>query len=260
MNWVSDIITSNALGNDIHILSEKSTSLFEKKYLDIRKKEGRFYTIKELKQLPDVPKQHPLYKEWGIRKTSADKLISYLSSRVNPTTRILELGCGNGWLSNRFQKALKCNVLGVDMNSEELTQAVEVFGNEQLSFAYVDIFDDVIALNSFDFIVIPATAQYFDDLPKLISRLQQLCSSKGEIHLLDTPFYSSDEQVKLAKERTEVYYREHDAFELNAFYHHHQWNDLKSIPYRLMYSGDTIISKISRKFGFLNSPFPWIKI
>ncbi len=53
---------------------------------------------------------------------------------------ILELGCGNGWLSHLLSQSLQRDVCGIDVNRTELTQAARMFGHDQrLSFIAADI-------------------------------------------------------------------------------------------------------------------------
>ena len=74
---------------------------FERLYVEVRKKEGRLYSNDELKNLPEISESHHLYNEWRLRKESYKRLIKYLQSQ-NSSLKIVEPGCGNGWLSNRL--------------------------------------------------------------------------------------------------------------------------------------------------------------
>ncbi|WP_431210721.1 hypothetical protein ACQ86N_32840 [Puia sp. P3] len=73
--------------------------LFEKKYILIRTLENRLYTDDELAKLPEISATHTHHKEWQIRKNSCQRLVRYLSTRRR-SPEILEIGCGNGWLSH----------------------------------------------------------------------------------------------------------------------------------------------------------------
>src|SRR5579863_3205882 len=115
-------------------------------YLDLRQKEGRIYSDEALKMLPDVSPNHALAFEWKVRKRSSEKLIKRLSSKHIPL-KILEIGCGNGWLSHKISEIGDSEVTGVDINMTELKQATRVFGEQKnLTFLYADIFQ-----SAFDF-------------------------------------------------------------------------------------------------------------
>src|SRR5215213_11952226 len=88
---------------------------FEELYISIRKKEQRIYTNEEVALLPDIYPDHIHYHEWQIRKRSSERLINYLSKKNRPL-KILEVGCGNGWLSARMAAVDKWEVTGIDIN------------------------------------------------------------------------------------------------------------------------------------------------
>ena len=49
---------------------------FEKLYLLLREKENRLYAENLIKDLPEIPVQHPLQSEWIVRKRSLDRLLT----------------------------------------------------------------------------------------------------------------------------------------------------------------------------------------
>src|SRR5262245_39593335 len=94
---------------------------FEQLYLSLRTKESRLSPDDVVRQLPEISPSEKLRHEWEIRNTSAKKLISYL--KKSPTKKkILEVGCGNGWLSNKLALEVPAEVLGMDVNEVELLQ------------------------------------------------------------------------------------------------------------------------------------------
>src|SRR4051812_8440768 len=71
---------------------------FVRQYIDTRKKEQRLFADEHVRHLPNVPASHLLFKEWQVRKLSAKKLGDYLRKKKT-RLKILEVGCGNGWLA-----------------------------------------------------------------------------------------------------------------------------------------------------------------
>ena len=189
-------------------------------YLRVREKEGRLYSDEFVKRLPAVPANHPLRSEWNARAASSDRLVGYLG-RFRKRITILELGCGNGWLSHRIACATNAAVVGLDRDSPELQQARRVFSfPRNLGWLSADIHISPFAGCVFDVIVIASAIQYFADLRSLLGTLIPLLMPHGEIHILDSPLYSEGE-LPDARERSKRYYEKLGFPGMAARYHHH---------------------------------------
>lgn len=234
--------------------SSDAGQAFEEKYLRLRQKENRYYTDVELLMLPDIDKQHVHYKEWQIRKQSCLKLLQYLKKNHSPGN-ILEVGCGNGWLSHQLAGLPLAVVTGVDINQTELAQAERVFSyKKNLHFQYGDIRNGIFEENSFDTIVFAASIQYFPVLDEIIYPAISLLKPQGEIHVIDTVFYNSSESAN-AKKRSSDYFSSLNCPEMTDHYFHHSFHDLASFSFDLLdqrsyFSGLLFGKRI----------FPWIRI
>ncbi|HTA28269.1 MAG TPA: class I SAM-dependent methyltransferase [Bacteroidia bacterium] len=225
----------------------------ERAYIHIRKKEGRVYSNETVKHLPNFPGNLQLHSEWKVRKKSSNKLIRYLTLKKQPL-QILEVGCGNGWLSNSLSQISGSEVMGVDLNIIELGQAAESFsGKSNLKFAYYDIFDPFPFEIKFDVIVIAAAIQYFPDPQKLIGRLLELLHADGEIHIIDSPIYTSESEALEAKKRSKDYFLKQGVPEMSQYYFHHSNAFLKNYSFRQI--KPSLLEKALRK-----SQFPWLII
>lgn len=231
---------------------------FEEAYLAARSKEDRLYPDEVVQDLPYLPSDHAQAKEWGLRQQNVEELIRYLHEKQ--PQRILDLGCGNGWLTHQLKAPKsKQEVLGVDINARELLQAQRLFANQQCHFAYGDIFEADLADKSFEAIVVASCAQYFPSLPDLLNRLLELLRPGGEIHLFDSPIYHN-KTVPQARKRTDQYYQQQGVPAMQAHYHHHSWEELQAFNYELIYQPSQLINRIKRKLGYQLSPFPWLII
>ncbi len=174
---------------------------------------------------------------------------------------ILDLGSGNGWLSNFISSWSGNDVYAVDLNMKELEQGAKVFcHNDKLFFIYGDIVEDIFFPNSFDIIIISSAIQYFDNLNILLNRLFYFLKPGGEIHIIDSPVYNEPE-IEAARKRTENYYREIETPEMKKFYFHHSWNELNGIKYKVMNQTSLKFHKFKKYFTVNKiKPFPWIKI
>ena len=223
---------------------------FEQCYLAIRKIEGRLLPDDIVSQLPYVSGTHPLAKEWKIRAESCKRLCRYLASKRKPL-QVIEIGCGNGWLCNQLSAITQATVTGIDINQEELKQAARVFSHIQF------VYGDLMEMNTekrFDVIVFAASLQYFPSIKEILEHCLTLLKADGEIHILDTHFYS-DHDLFEARQRTTNYFIEKGLAARNAFYFHHSILELANYHHWLRYNPRSIISRM-----FYKNPFPWIVI
>jgi ubiquinone/menaquinone biosynthesis C-methylase UbiE len=234
------------------LLQEDSDTLFAGNYIALREKEGRLYSDSEVSLLPDISRGHVHYKEWMIRKRSVEKLIAYLETKHRPLN-ILEIGCGNGWLSNKLSELPESSVTGLDINLTELKQADRVFGNKpKLRFISADLRSEALRGSKFDVIVFAASIQYFSSLADILRNASLHLTQQGEIHIIDTPFYTAGELME-AKERTSAYYFSMGMPMMSNYYHHHCLEDLKVLNARF-------ISPVWTRIFKANNPFRWVCI
>ncbi|MDB4728369.1 class I SAM-dependent methyltransferase [Saprospiraceae bacterium] len=230
---------------------------FEKAYLKVREQEGRLYSDEIVAQLPRLPQRHPHFKEWKMRQWNTERLLQYLQKKEAHS--ILDLGCGNGWLTHQIANRTNSQVLGVDINSTELIQANRLFSNDNCQFAYCDIFQEGLPAKYFDIIILDSCVQYFPNLNQLINRLQKFLKSNGEIHILDSPFYD-EKMVEKARQRSQDYYLDRGEEKMKAHYFHHTWDALQQNTYKIIYQPDTFKNWLARKLFGRGTPFPWILI
>ena len=130
----------------------------------------RVYNDDEVSHLPFIHSSHTHYKEWKIRSRSALRLCNYLESKNKPLS-VLEVGCGNGWLSARLAELMNSTVTGIDINTSELTQAQRVFGDKaNLHFAEGGL-ESLLYDIRFDVIIFAASIQYFPFFDEVVRNL-----------------------------------------------------------------------------------------
>jgi ubiquinone/menaquinone biosynthesis C-methylase UbiE len=230
-----------------------SNAGFEERYIALRRKENRVYSDSEVAQLPDIDVQHQHYKEWQIRKASVKKLIDFLDRKKRPL-KILEVGCGNGWLSNLLSGIEDSDITGLDINREELQQAQRVFrNNSRVRFTYGQLHSDMVADFKFDVIVFAASIQYFQSLKEIMNAALEKLNESGEIHIIDSPLYSKEE-VSPAKKRSKDYYAMLGFPEMMEHYFHHSIEELQPYNFKILHKPSLIKNKLFRN----NSPFPWV--
>lgn len=242
-----------AIASDIESTNVIRSS-FSSAYSLLRQREKRFYSNDELRKLPRISRSSPHYSEWKLRAQSARRLLAYLEEKYKPL-QILEVGCGNGWLSNKMASIPGCNATGIDPHHPEIRQAREVFKeNKNLGFSETELLD-FLPISKYDLIVFAASLQYFGNLDQTISHCFSLLNSEGEIHILDTAFYS-EEEIRSAAQRSVFHFNEVQVPEMKDHYHHHSRAALESFKPEILYTPKRILSSL----GFSRNPFPWIRI
>jgi SAM-dependent methyltransferase len=225
-------------------------------YLRVREREGRLFPDDLASALPHLPSDHPLAGEWQVRAESCERLKRYQARSSRPLT-ILDLGCGNGWLSQQLARLPGSRVFGLDRNPLELAQAVRLFRGSNLAFLLADISSPPFLRQAFDVIVLASVIQYIPVLPALILGLRPLLKPGGEIHLLDSPIYRPGDLLA-ARERTRSYYADLGLPEMAAHYFHHPISSLEPFSPRWLYHPESWRARLGRRRGQAVPPFPWV--
>ena len=235
----------------VHIIPEAAD--FAEHYIGLRRKENRLFTDEQAALLPFVFKNHPHYHEWKVRARSAARLCSYIK-RIKKPLSILEVGCGNGWLSHQLATLPGVTVTGFDINSTELKQAKRVFNMSNLAFTDANPLD-ARSNQSFDLILFAASIQYFSSFRETILTALDHLNECGSIHIVDTHFYSGS-QLAAARARTIDYFTHMGFPELCDFYFHHQLEFDKNYSVNIIYDPRRFINRVFRRRDI----FPWIRI
>lgn len=233
----------------------------ERLYRKARQAEGRWLSDEALRGLPEQAPYPALRQEWRWRRRSFVRFERYLEYKNRPGAphRLLDLGCGNGWMSNRLAQHPQRTVWGMDLNMEELTQATRVFGRENLRFIYADVEnspDLTQSVGTFDYIVLAASVQYFPDLTRLLRSLQVLLRPGGEVHLLDSAFYPDESARKAAYQRSEAYYTRIGVPEMAGHYYHHVWPEARQLGAENLNA--SVKTLFLQQLKWL-PPFPWLR-
>jgi ubiquinone/menaquinone biosynthesis C-methylase UbiE len=228
---------------------------FDQLYFRLRQKERRIYTDEAVANLPSVSAGHLHHREWYIRKNSQKALVSYIKQKKT-FANILEVGCGNGWLSASVAKSTKAQVTGLDINSYELEQAKRVFKDiPNLSFLNGSLQSKYLKDEKFDMIIFAASIQYFPSLKQVIEIAIEHLTLQGEVHIMDSPFYQKEETAA-ARQRTSEYFKAIGFAAMADHYYHHNLPELENFCYKILHHPNSWKNKLSVK----KNPFYWISI
>lgn len=237
----------------VYLLSPPSS--FEDIYGRVRKAERRILTDEEVAMLPAGDGLWNA-EEWRIRARGANRLIRELARSGTPL-RILEVGCGNGWLTALLQK-IGHEVIGMDVFTEELEQAARVFASA--TFIRADLFTSELPKDTFDVIVFAASFQYFAEPAHVFQRCTELLTKGGLVHILDTVLYPSLAATHAALQRSEAYYKQLGSPEMSACYHAHSLDTIKAIAPTRVLSTPNGMDRTLARFGRTASPFTHVVV
>ncbi|MBB4130122.1 class I SAM-dependent methyltransferase [Xanthomonas sp. 3075] len=231
---------------------------FEDRYLDVRRKEGRLYTDAQVRSLPRPSGKLGTSLEWQVRALSSRLLVQHLQARAGEGA-ILELGCGNGWLSQLLAQSLQRDVCGIDVNHTELTQAARVFGHDQrLSFVAADIQTFALPQAVFDVIVVPACIQYFADPAALMRCLLAQLRDGGELHILDSPLYPDRQRADQSAARSLRYFTGLGVPALAGQYHQHTYAAFDAFAVQWLFDPRRLRARVRRMLKLRQPHFPWL--
>jgi SAM-dependent methyltransferase len=231
---------------------------FEEIYLQVRRKEGRIYSDAEVARLPFASKQNPHCREWRLRARSFTRFNKYLAGK-GEGLRLLDLGGGNGWFSAQLAREHRHSYCCVDIILHELQQGARLFGGRSVQFIQADVFDARFSLASFDLVVLNGSIQYFGDIPRLLAGLSRLLNPRGEIHILDSPFYAAKD-LEAARQRTAQYYNGLGFPGMSQWYHHHSLDELAGHHYCVLANPESWWTRVASRLRLRAGGFPWIVI
>lgn len=197
--------------------SEAHYARFIADYEMIRRAEGRGSPSAEYyRALPfkDLSGRHRA--DWKIRARSFNVLVKNVLTRLQVplgrSLRILDLGAGNGWLSNQLS-AQGDRVIAVDLlvNEEDGLGAWKHYEHRftpvQAEFNHLPVmerFADAVILN--------ASFHYSENYSETLREALRVLSPQGQIVILDSPVYRrGDSGEKMVRER-EAQFKEQYGF------------------------------------------------
>src|SRR6266508_78386 len=187
--------------------SEAHYSRFIKDYESIRQAEGRGSTSANYyRALPFKDLSGQFVNDWAIRARSYRVLVNNVLTRLqDPLERglkIIDLGAGNGWLSNRLS-AQGDRIIAVDLsvNEQDGLGAWKYYEHPftpvQAEFNHLPVMDRFA-----DAVIFNASFHYSEDYAETLREALRVLSPKGLIVIMDSPVYRRDEAgEKMVAER-----------------------------------------------------------
>ena len=157
-----------------------------------------------------------------------------INSFINENSNVLEIGCTNGFSSIEINKITKCNVIGIDINKNSISNAIEKIklnglDNNKIKFEYgnaenLSKFKD----NTFDLIICGNAISFISDKSKAINELIRVLKPNGFISIVPLWYKENPNQDIINKVNHEL------GFDIIC-YHEKDWTDFSDRNLELYY-------------------------
>ena len=224
LRCATDGLSFERIGNIWRFLPPDRTSKYFRfilEYETIRKAEGRALNDSAFyRELPFKDITGKFNKHWKIRRKTYLKFISAviqpLSDSLNRSLKILDLGAGNGWLSNQLSQ-LGHRMVALDLLTNNFDGLGACDHYSHPFFLVQSEFDrQPFADESFDLAVFNASFHYSENYATTLEEILRVIDKKGRLVVLDSPIYRSPQSGMRMVEERETHFAKEYGFPSNA--------------------------------------------
>jgi len=164
--------------------------------------EGTTATLKALLELDNHLYQGISLKalEYGKGlhpKHRMTKYHDFFCKNVSPEESVLDIGCGNGYLTSDIAKCTRGRVVGIDMNKDNVEFARNHYQTDNIEFIYGDVRTD-IRESRFDVVVMSNVLEHLSERVEFLKRILKKVGPKK--FLVRVPMYEREWMVPLKEE------------------------------------------------------------
>lgn len=142
------------------------------------------------------------------------------NSFINENSKVLEIGCTNGFSSIEINKLTNCNIIGIDINKNSIDNAnSRILENglnpEKISFEYGNAEDLRFKDNEFDLIICGNAMSFVSDKNKAIHELKRVLKPNGFISIVPIWYVNTPNKKIISKVNKELGFEINCTFEKN---------------------------------------------
>lgn len=128
---------------------------------------------------------------------------------INENSKVLEIGCTNGFSSIEINKLTNCNVIGIDINQNSIDNAnSRILPNnldpKKISFEYGNAEKLRFKDNTFDLIICGNALSFVSDKSKTIEELKRVLKPNGFISIVPIWYYKQPDTDVISKVNKEL--------------------------------------------------------
>lgn len=135
-----------------------------------------------------------VFKIDSFLRARYDLVISFLEkSGITPTSKVLEVGCGDGALSGLIFKSFGCELTGLDPSADGIQYCREMFAkfNYRGAFEISEGYSFQYGANSFDFVVLADVIEHLQHPELMLAEIQRVLKRGGKV-IITTPIRTSE--------------------------------------------------------------------
>ncbi len=146
----------------------------------------------DYRNLPSVPPADVHAREWTVRRETYHHLLRHVLAPGRQPSAILDLGAGNGWLSNRLS-TLGHHVVAVDVSDDECDGLGVVPRYSTEMVAVQADFDALpLAASQFDIVLFNGSLHYATNPAQTLGAVHRLLQPGGTLVVMDSPMFHAD--------------------------------------------------------------------
>jgi len=116
-------------------------------------------------------------KRWGdgvhVKHKFMDGIHSFFQERISPNSVVLDLGCGQGTISDAIATGTGSTVLGIDIDPAQISFAKARYTNPHLKYMVGDVLRDIPPGEHFDIIVLSSVLEHLENRPMFLRTLTE---------------------------------------------------------------------------------------
>lgn len=143
---------------------------------------------------------HPLFGMKTLRRIVGEETYRININRMSLEVKVIDIGCGTGWISRELAKMLPdSEVVGIDFSEKMVERAKQLTSKDKhdyknLSFKVADTEDIPYPSDYFDYAICSATVSFLTDPDKALREIERILKPGGRLYVADvckdySPFY-----------------------------------------------------------------------
>ena len=171
---------------------------FLHQYRVVREADGyRSGSTRYYRGLPYVARKEPRAEEWRIRRESYERLLREILGGRWGAWRVLDLGAGNGWLSNRLAEGGHAPV-AVDVFDDE-RDGLGACSQYPQRFCVVQADFDALPFEprQFDLVLFNASLHYAPHPSATLADAHRMLAEDGVMAVIDSPMFTQERDGRM---------------------------------------------------------------